>query len=286
MSRLALVFLLAFSASAQVHLFSKDQMIQYTAKNPYERFADGRPKVPDAVLEKMKGLSVEEIWKILNSSGYQNTYAGDFQQLHSGMKLIGRAVTAQFMPAREDIMEVEDKGASDRGWAKSEHQRVIDQLQPGDVLVADLFSKIEGGTLVGDNLAAAIHSATGNGFVVDGAIRDLEGIFPMQMNIYYRGVHPSAVRDIMLTGYNVPVRIGNAVVMPGDIVFGDRTGVYFVPPHLIEKILQTAEETHIHDEWTKDKFSKGHYKSTDLYPTPKDPALKKEYEDYKKKRLR
>lgn len=278
--------LAAIAVSAQVHQFDRERMIAYTSKNPYPRFPDGRPKVPDAVLEKVKTLSVEEVWGVLNESGYKNTYAGDFQQLHSGIKLIGRAVTAQFMPAREDVLEVEDKAAEAKGWSiRSQHQRVIDLLETGDVLVADLFGKIEGGTIVGDNLAAAILSATGNGFVVDGAIRDLEGIFPFQMNIYYRGVHPSAIRDVMLTGLNVPVRIGNAVCMPGDIVFGDRTGVYFVPPHLIEKILKRAEETHIHDEWTKDKFSKGKYKSTDLYPTPKDPKMKQEYEDYKKKRL-
>lgn len=282
----AAVTLAAIAVFAQVHLFSREQLIAYTAKNPYPRFPDGRPNVPDAVLEKVKGLSVEEVWGVLNESGYKNTYAGEFQQLHSGMKLIGRAVTAQFMPAREDVIEVEDKAAESRGWStRSQHQRVIDLLQPGDVLVADLFGKIDGGTIVGDNLAAAVLSATGNGFVVDGGIRDLEGIFPLKMNIYFRGVHPSAIRDVMLTGLNVPVRIGGAVCLPGDIVFGDRTGVYFIPPHLIEKILARAEETHIHDEWTKDKFSKGKYKSTDLYPTPKDPKLKQEYEEYKKQRL-
>jgi regulator of RNase E activity RraA len=266
-------------------MFNKEQMLQYTAKSPYGRFEDGRPKVPDALLEKMKTLSVEEIWGVLQNTGFKNTFAGNFQQLHPGMKLIGRAVTAQFMPAREDVQEVEDAGAKARGWMPSQHQRVIDLLQPGDVLVADLFGKIDGGTIVGDNLAAAVLSATGNGFVVDGAIRDLEGIFPMKMNIYYRGVHPSAVRDVMLTGLNVPVRIGEAVVMPGDVVFGDRTGVYFVPPHLIEQILKRADETHIHDEWTKEKFMRERYKSTDLYPTPKDPKLKQEYEEYKKKRM-
>jgi 4-hydroxy-4-methyl-2-oxoglutarate aldolase len=282
---LAACVLSAICLNAQVHMFTKEQMMQYTAKNPYGRFEDGRPKVPDEVLERMKTLSVEEIWGILQNTGYKNTFEGNFQQLHSGIKLIGRAVTAQFMPAREDVQEVEDAGAKARGWMPSQHQRVIDLLQPGDVLVADLFSKIDGGTIVGDNLAAAVLSATGNGFVVDGAIRDLEGIYPMKMNIYYRGVHPSAVRDVMLTGLNVPVRIGGAVVMPGDIVFGDRTGVYFVPPHLAEQILKRAKETHIHDEWTKDKFTKGRYKSTDLYPTPKDQKLRDEYEEYKKKRM-
>jgi regulator of RNase E activity RraA len=276
----------AFALFAQVHMFTRDQMLEYTAKNPYPRFPDGRPRVPDEVLEKVKGLSVEEVWGPLQGTQYVNTYEGNFQQLHPGMKLIGRAVTAQFMPVREDVREVEDKYAAAKGWStRSQHQRVIDQLTKGDVLVADLFGKVDGGTLVGDNLAAAIYSATGNGFVVDGGIRDLEGIFPMKMNIYYRGVHPSAIRDVMLTGLNVPIRIGNATVMPGDIVFGDRTGVYFIPPHLVQGMLDRAVETHIHDEWTKDKFQSGVYKSSDLYPTPKDPKMKQEYEEYKKRRL-
>ncbi len=292
MSRTRLVILAAalsvaaVALLAQVHMFTREQMLEYTAKNPYPRFADGRPRVPDEVLEKVKTLSVEEVWGILQGTPYANTYEGNFQQLHPGMKLVGRAVTAQFMPAREDVREVEDKYAEQRGWStRSQHQRVIDQLTKGDVLVADLFGKVDGGTIVGDNLAAAIYSATGNGFVVDGGIRDLEGIFPMKMNIFYRGVHPSAIRDVMLTGLNVPIRIGQATVMPGDIVFGDRTGVYFIPPQFVQKILDRAVETHIHDEWTKDKFQSGTYKSTDLYPTPKDPKLKQEYDEYKKKRL-
>lgn len=276
----------AIALFAQVHMFTKEQMLEYTAKNPYARFDDGRPKVPDEVLEKIKTLSVEEVWGPLQGTPYANTYEGNFQQLHPGVKLVGRAVTAQFMPTREDVQSVEDKGAAAKGWStRSQHQRVIDLLQKGDVLVADLFGKVEGGTLVGDNLAAAVYSASGNGFVVDGGIRDLEGIFPMPMNIYYRGAHPSAVTNIMLTGLNVPIRIGNATVMPGDIVFGDRTGVYFIPPHMIQKILDRAVETHIHDEWTKDKFIKGHYKSSDMYPTPKDPKLLEEYNEYKKKKL-
>lgn len=276
----------AFALYAQVHMFTKEQMLEYTAKNPYPRFEDGRPKVPDEILEEVKKLSVEEVWGPLQGTPYANTFAGDFKQLHPGVKLVGRAVTAQFMPTREDVQSVEDKYAAARGWStRSQHQRVIDQLQRGDVLVADLFGKVEDGTIVGDNLAAAVYSTTGNGFVVDGGIRDLEGIFPMPMNIYYRGEHPSAIKNVMMTGLNVPIRIGNATVMPGDIVFGDRTGVYFIPPHLIQNILDRVVETHIHDEWTKNKFINGRYKSTDLYPTPKDSKLLEEYQEFRKKKL-
>lgn len=158
-------------------------------------------------------------------------------------------------------------------------------LQPGDVVVVDLFGKIENGTFVGDNLATAIYAATRTGFVIDGAIRDLEGIYPIEMGAYFRGVHPSAIGNVMLTAVNVPVRIGNTTVMPGDVVFGDREGVFFVPPQYLEQIVRTADETHVHDEWTKAKFLTGKYKASELYPSPSDPGLKKEYQEYLKKRL-
>ena len=189
------------------------------------------------------------------------------------------------MPLRPDVAEVADADAKAKGMTKSNNQRVIDMLQQGDVVVVDLFGKIEGGTFVGDNLATAIFSATKAGFVVDGAIRDLEGIYPLDMAAYFRGVHPTPIGNVMLTGINIPIRIGEATVMPGDVVLGDREGVYFIPPHLVEEIVKKAEITHIHDEWTKNKFLTGTYKSSDLYSTPTDAKLKQEYEDYLKQKL-
>jgi 4-hydroxy-4-methyl-2-oxoglutarate aldolase len=150
----------------------------------------------------------------------------------------------------------------------------------------DLFGKIENGTFVGDNLATAIYAATKTGgMVIDGGIRDLEGIHPIDMAAYFRGVHPTPIGSVMLTAVNVPVRIGNATVMPGDVVFGDREGVYFVPPQLVEDVLKKADVTHIHDEWTKAKFLTGKYKASELYPSPSDPKLKAEYEAYLKSKL-
>ena len=231
-------------------------------------FPDGRPKVPDQILEKVKDLSAEEAWGVLSAAKYQNQFAGGFRLLHPGKKLVGRVVTAQFMPLRPDVADVADADAKAKGMTKSNNQRVIDLLQPGDVVVVDLFGKIEGGTFVGDNLATAIFSATNTGFIVDGAIRDLEGIHPLDMAAYFRGVHPTPIANVMLTGINIPIRIGEATVMPGDVVLGDREGVYFIPPHLVEEILNKADITHIHDEWTKNKFLTGKYKSSDLYSTP------------------
>jgi 4-hydroxy-4-methyl-2-oxoglutarate aldolase len=281
-----LVLLFAAVAHAQLFTLTKEQMLRFTSKNPYERFEDGRPKVPDALLEKVKGLSVEEVWGVLPGKGFVSQYDGNFQILHPGKKMVGRVVTAQFMPVRPDLNELIAADGKSKGYAGGQNQWVIDRLQPGDVIVVDLYGKSEGGTFVGDNLATAIFSATqGAGMVVDGAIRDLEGIHPIDMPAYFRSVHPSAIKDVMLTGFNVPIRVGNTTVMPGDVVLGDRSGVYFIPPQFVEEIVNKAEETHIHDEWTKNKFLNGRYKSSDLYSRPRDPAMRKEYEEYKAKRL-
>jgi 4-hydroxy-4-methyl-2-oxoglutarate aldolase len=272
------------TSEAQVFTLSRDQIIEYTAKNPYERFADGRPKVPDALLEKFKAMSVEEVWTILDRVGYKNQYEGHWQILHPERKLIGRAVTAQFMPFRPDVNEVLESKAKAQG-RRNGNQYVLDMLGPGDVIVVDLFGKEEGGTFVGDNLATYVYEATKAGMVIDGSVRDLEGIFPIQMSAYFRSVHPTPIENVMLTGINVPIRIGGATVMPGDVVFGDREGVYFVPPHLVEQIVKNAEELHIHDEWTQMMMKTGKYKSSEIYPSPKDPELKKKYEEFKKKRM-
>ena len=276
------------AAPAQVFTLSKEQLMKYTEKWQGDRFPDGRPKVDDKLLQKMDGVSAEEIWGVLSNEGYPNQYEGDFKILHPEKKLIGRAVTVQFMPARPDMKGPNDADAKAKGVINTGNQRVIDMLQDGDVLVADIFGKIEGGTLVGDNLATYIYAVTHKGFVVDGAIRDLDGLIDIPMGAYFRGVHPTPIsQQLMITGINVPIRIGNATVLPGDVVYGDREGIYFVPPHLVQKVLTKADELHIHDEWTQEKFihETSKYKSSEIYGTPVDPKLKAEYQEYLKKKL-
>ena len=265
---------------AQVLSTPGSDILRYTAQNPYGRFADGRPKVPDELLDRIRELSSEEIWGTLTRAGYNNQFEAGWQILHPEKLLVGRAVTAQYMPLRPDIGDLTDRDAAAKGMAKGLPQRVIDTLQGRDVVVVDLFGKITFGTFGGDNLHTAIWAATKTGFVIDGSIRDLRGVSQLPSAGYFRGATPTSYRDVMLTGINVPIRIGGATVLPGDIVFGDREGVTFIPPQLVERILQEAETTHIHDEWTKAKLLTGKYKSSELYPSPSDPELKREYEDF------
>ncbi len=281
---------LAPAAKAQLWTWTKDQMIEYTKAWTGDRFPDGRPKVPDEWLERAKDMSQEEIMvpgggRGGGGGGYSQ-YAGDWQVLHPEMKMTGRAFTVAFMPARADLDQVVIAKAKEKGVQTFNNQYAIDMVQPGDVFVVDLFGKKEGGTIVGDNLFYYLMKATkGGGLVVEGSFRDLDGISGMMMPCYYRSVHPSAIGGVTLSAINVPIRIGNVTVMPGDLVVGDREGVSFIPAQNAETILDRADETHIHDEWTRKKFDEGKYKSSEIYGSPRDPALKQEYQEYLKKRL-
>jgi 4-hydroxy-4-methyl-2-oxoglutarate aldolase len=273
-------------SQAQLLKFSKQELIDYTAQNPFGRLPDGRPRVPDDLLERARGLSSEEIWEVLEDKGYHNQYADGFQVLHPGKTMVGRALTVQFMPLRSDVNQVAKTKAKDEGIPRLTNQTAIDRLESGDVLVVDLFGKKVDGTIVGDNLFYYVNVAThGGGLVVDGSVRDLDGISEIAMPAYFRSVDPTPIGNVMLTGINVPIRLGGVTVMPGDLVVGDREGVYFIPPQFVQEVLDRADEIHIHDEWTKMKFAEGKYKSSEIYDSPSDPKLQQEYRDYLKKRL-
>ncbi len=288
MKRAALALLTLFTgatAHAQIFQLTRDQIIEYTKDNPFDRLPDGRPKVPDDLLKKLQGVSAEEVWTILNRHHYNNQFEGHWRILHPDKHLVGRALTAQFMPLREDLQTVSEAKANANGPRRNANQRVIDMLQNGDTIVVDLYGKEEGGTFVGDNLATAIDTFTHTGMVVDGAIRDLDSIFEKGIPAYIRGAHPTPISNCMLTGVNIPIRIGEATVMPGDVVFGDSEGIYFIPPQFVKEIVDNAEELHVHDDWTQMMLKTGKYKSSDIYPTPRDPELKKQYDEYKKQHL-
>jgi regulator of RNase E activity RraA len=261
-------------------------MARFTPQNPYDRFPDGRPKVPDALVETIRemGLEVEEAWGLLRQKGYTNQYEANWKVLLPEKRLVGRAFTVQFMPTRPDVAEAAQKLAEEKGMGRLRNQTAIDLLQSGDVAVVDLFGKIEGGTFVGDKLAYYVNKTTGTGLVVDGALFYLSRIQKTGMPAYYRGTHPGSLTNVMLSGINIPVRIGDAIVMPGDIVLGDRDGILFIPPQLVEEVIESARTQRLRDAWVKSKFDTGKYKSGEIYGRPTDPALLKEFEEFVKQK--
>jgi len=273
--------LLPAPSQAQVFTLSKEELIELTSGMPsgWERFPDGRPKVPDALLERAKDLASEEMMG--------NQYTDGFQVLHPGKKMVGRAFTMMFLPARPEMENFARARAQKAGiTGQLNNQTVIDMLGPGDILCVDLYGKKPGGTIVGDNLFYYIMRATkGAGLVVDGGIRDLEGIATMEMPAYFKHAEPPAIGGVTVAGWNIPVKIGTATVIPGDLVVGDREGLNFVSPGRVEQMLNQADTTHIHDEWTRKQFDTGKYKSSEIYGSPRDPELKKVYSEYLQKRL-
>jgi len=253
---------------------AKEDLIHLTKLNPFERFDDGRPRVPDELLERMKLVTAEEAWSVLLNHGYKNQFVGGFMQTHPGVVLVGRALTASFLPHRPDYHDaIQQAGTAEgRGKIGGQNSWIIEQLQLHDVMVVDLRGKIDGGTIVGDNLGTAVRTRTRAGLVVDGAIRDLPGLVTLtDVNFFMRDVHPSAIADETLEGINIPVKIGSVTVLPGDVVLGTNTGVYFIPPHLVQEVVEASEATRVRDEFGKMRLSEGKYTSGEIdVPTWRD----------------
>ena len=242
---------------------SPERIAALTPLNQYERFADGRPRVPDEILERMRYVTNDEAWGVVERGhNYHFQFEGNWVNLHPERDLVGRAVTVRMVPLRPDLQGVvEGKGAAE-GRSGGQNTWVIDTLLSGDVLVVDLFGKVEDGTFIGDNLGTAIAARAGTGIVVDGGIRDLERVYQLpDFNVFCRGVHPSAILDVTLAEVNGPIRIGAATVMPGDIVLGTREGVTFVPPHLAEEVVGRSEAVRQRDVFGKSRIGEGIYTS-------------------------
>jgi len=254
----AMSFLLP--AHAQLGLFSKEQRIAFTPDWHGERFPDGRPRVPDELLQRLREVTADEAWDVLQDAGYRNQFEGGWKVLNPGERLVGRVVTAVFMPRRPDVDAVVEAEGKKEGRIGGQNSWVIDTLKPGDVLVVDLFGKIRYGTFAGDNLSTAIFSKSHNGLIVDGSVRDVTGIQQIHgFQVYVRGVDPSALEQVTLMGINVPIRIGAVTVMPGDVAIGDPEGITFVPPQLAEQVADDTEMDHMVDTWGHMMLRAGKY---------------------------
>jgi 4-hydroxy-4-methyl-2-oxoglutarate aldolase len=257
---ICLAIALTTPAQNQLDLFSKDQRIEFTPEWHGDRFPDGRPNVADAVLQRLTSVTADEAWDVLQDAGYRNQFEGGWKIINPGQRLVGRVVTAVFMPRRPDFDSVVQGNGKKENRIGDENSWIIDILRPGDVLVVDLFGKIRYGTIIGDNLGTAIYAKSHNGLIVNGAVRDVTGLQEISgFQCYVRGVDPSALENVMLTGINVPIRIGDVTVMPGDVALGDPEGITFIPPQLAEKVADDTEMDHLVDEWGHTMLREGKY---------------------------
>ena len=276
---LAATFVCVDSASAQLFQWTPEQLIKYTVKNPYDRFPDGRPKVPDDLMKRLEGLIAEEVQAVLPAQGFPNQFEprDGWKVLQPEKKMVGRVFTVQFMPVRADIVDVDEADAKAKGAQRARNQTAIDQLQPGDVIVADVFGA--NWNFVGNKLAHYIQTTTKNGMIVDGGVYWLDRIADTGMQAYYKNSLPSQGMQVMVTGINIPVRIGKTLVMPGDIVLADREGLWFIPPHMVKPVLDSGEVSKARDDWSLMMLGTGKYTSRQIYG-PLTPELQKQRDDY------
>jgi len=259
------VFLLAFfSFCAQANLLaqtiSKEELIFLTSEWKGERFADGRPKISDDLVERAKNIGMDDAWTVLKNMGYLNQFESGWKTVSDTIPVIGRALTAMFMPSRPDVEKnIKDRGLK-QGRAGNTNSWPIEMLSKGDVYVADGFGKIEGGTLMGSTLGNSIYSKSGNGVIFNGAARDLQGLSEIKgFNAFVRDFHPSFLEGMVLMGLNTPIRMGKALVLPGDLVIAEKEGVLFVPAHLAEQVIKTAEFVNLKDKFGFEMVRSGKY---------------------------
>jgi 4-hydroxy-4-methyl-2-oxoglutarate aldolase len=247
----------AASAFGQVKM-TKEQMMFYTSDWKGDRFPDGRPKLSDDLLKRAVDVSIEDVWEFLRGQGYRNQFEGGWQALHIEKSFAGRALTAQYMPSRPDMTKAIAAEGKAEGRISGNNSWPINELQLNDIYVADGFGKIIEGTLIGSNLGSGIAAHTHTGFIFDGGIRDQEENREIpNFNGFYRGYDPSAWANMTLTAINSPIRIGRAVVLPGDLVVAKTDGVIFIPAILAEQAIASAEFTNLEDAFNFELNSSG-----------------------------
>ncbi|MFO7620700.1 MAG: hypothetical protein R6W81_05470 [Bacteroidales bacterium] len=259
----ACILLAGFSVFSQNIGSSPEYIIALTSEWKGERFPDGRPKVSDALLDRLRNISIEEAWSVLRNRGYQNQFEGDWMIINPDEPMTGRVVTAQYMPLRPD----HDKYIREQGKTENRAQQggtnswPIDVLVDGDVYVADAYGKIIDGTLIGDNLGNSIYAKSKRGVIFYGAVRDVEGLSGIEgFNGWIKGHDPSYIMQMSLTSINAPIRIGRATVLPGDVVLAKKYGVIFIPSQLVENLVITAEVTALRDQFGHQRLREGKYK--------------------------
>jgi regulator of RNase E activity RraA len=271
------VFVTVSSIVVQGQTIPKEELIFLTSEWKGERFPDGRPKVSDDLVMRARNIGIEEAWQVMRNDGYVNQFERNWKTVNDSVKVVGRALTASFMPSRPDVEKnIKDRGKQ-QGRIGNTNAWPIDLLSKGDVYVADCFGKIEGGTLIGDNLGNSIFNKTGNGVIFDGAARDLQGLSDIKgFNAFVRDFDPSFLENVVLMGLNTPIRIGRAIVLPGDLVISEREGVLFIPAHLAEKVVSTAEFIAVRDRFSKAMLKTGKYTPGQI-DNEWTPAMREEF---------
>jgi len=250
-----------FSISGYSQTITKEELTFLTSEWKGERFPDGRPKISDDLVARAKKIGIDDAWTVLKNLGFVNQFEMGWKTVNDE-PVAGRAPTAMYMPSRPDVEKNIKERGQKQGRTGNTNSWPIEVLTRGDVYVADGFGKINGGTLMGSTLGTAIFSKTGNGVVFNGSARDLQGLTEIKgFNAFVRDFHPSFLQEMVLMGLNTPIRIGEVMVLPGDLVIAQKEGVLFVPAHLAEQVVATSEFVMMKDKFGFEMVKSGKYTS-------------------------
>lgn len=247
---LFVIMLVVIPARSQQVKWSPDDVKLLTKHWKGERLPDGRPRVPDALLKRLEKVTIEDAFTFLERKGYycqfenfSTLYGSGWLIIHPEKEMIGRVLTAQYMPMRFDFDDYLQEVGQKQDIAKVTNALPVNSLSEGDIYVADGYGKIaDGGTLIGDNVAKSIYNNSKNGVIFNGSVRSLEAIADIDgFNGWIRGVDPSSISRMVCSSVNAPIRIGRVTVLPGDVVIARRSGVVFIPPHFVEEIIISVE---------------------------------------------
>lgn len=275
---LMISLLLCEQSRTQPQLASEERVIFYTSEWDGERDELGRPVVSDHILERMKYVGVEEAWSTLRDFGYNNQMEVGWEILNSKEVMVGRALTTAFLPRRPGLDDRMTAMGREAGLGGGTNQWPMELLVQGDVIVADHYGKLKEGAFFGDNLAQAVYTNSGNGLVVYGHGRDIVGVQKVEgFNAWVKAWHPSSSNERMLVSINEIIRIGEAVVLPGDVVLANEAGVIFIPPHLAESVINSSEVLRLVDGFRIEAMGEGRYTSQQVYTNEWTDAINEDF---------
>lgn len=235
--------------------------------------SESKPLDP-AVIKTLSAVTTATITTILLKKGLRNVWMRGARPLKPGQpRLVGRAFTLRFVPAREDL-------ATPESWSSPISTRAaIEAMPAGCIAVADAMGITDAG-IFGDILCARMQKKGVAALITDGVVRDVAGVLGTGLPVWCQGgAAPPSVAGLTFVAWQQPIGCGGVAVFPDDVVVVDDDGAVLIPAALLDEVLATAPEQERMEAWIMTEVEKG-AKLPGLYPM--NAETKARYEASKK----
>ena len=196
------------------------------------------------VVRTLKGVSTATLTTILLKKGLRNVWLRGTKPIRPGQeRLVGRAFTLRFVPAREDL-------ATPESWSKPISTRgAIEAMPEGVIAVADAMGVLDAG-IFGDILCARMVRRGVVALITDGVMRDVEGVLGTGLPIWCEGAAaPPSVAGLTFVGWQEPIACGGVAVFPDDIIVVDQDGAVVIPAAFLDVVVAEAPEQERMEAW-------------------------------------